>query len=68
MLRALHAYNANPSTLPENKVPVPEPIFLCEDKNIIGTPFYVMEFLDGRIFTDMSMPGQPGEVKREWYV
>ena len=28
----------------------------CEDKSVIGTPFYVMEFLDGRIFADPWLP------------
>ncbi|MHB9754748.1 phosphotransferase family protein [Streptomyces sp. BYX5S] len=28
-------------------VPVPEPVLLCEDENVIGAPFYVMEFVDG---------------------
>ncbi|KAH9919375.1 APH-domain-containing protein [Fomitopsis serialis] len=56
MLRALHKHNTNPSTSPEQRVPIPEPIILCEDVQIIGTPFYVMEFLDGRIFTDVRMP------------
>lgn len=30
-------------------VPVPATRALCEDSNIIGTPFYVMDFLEGRI-------------------
>ena len=33
-------------------VPVPEPYLLCEDASIIGTPFYVMEFVEGRVFRD----------------
>lgn len=38
-------------------VAVPKMFCLCEDDSIIGTPFYVMEFLDGRIFEDFLMPG-----------
>ncbi|TFK23135.1 APH-domain-containing protein [Coprinopsis marcescibilis] len=56
ILVALHKHNINPATLPTNKVPVPEPIVLCEDTSVVGTPFYIMEFLDGRIFTDTTMP------------
>ncbi|KAI8852680.1 phosphotransferase enzyme family protein [Chytridium lagenaria] len=37
-------------------VPVPRVFTLCEDPAVIGTPFYVMEFLDGRIFTDNILP------------
>ncbi|WP_455354705.1 phosphotransferase family protein [Streptomyces sp. SYSU K217416] len=28
-------------------VPVPTPVLLCEDDTVIGSPFYVMEFVDG---------------------
>ncbi|KAJ5245867.1 hypothetical protein N7468_000850 [Penicillium chermesinum] len=42
-------------------VPIPEVFCLCEDNNVIGTPFYIMEFLDGRHFTDPSMPGVSAE-------
>lgn len=38
-------------------VPVPKAYILCEDNSVIGTPFYIMEFLDGRIFEDPSLPG-----------
>ncbi|KXJ90198.1 phosphotransferase enzyme family protein [Microdochium bolleyi] len=37
-------------------VPVPRAYCLCEDEAVLGTPFYVMEFLDGRIFEDPAMP------------
>lgn len=49
-------------------VPVPEVYTLCEDVDVIGTPFYVMEFLKGRIFTDVRMLDLPFEERREWYV
>ncbi|KAJ5543839.1 hypothetical protein N7494_005118 [Penicillium frequentans] len=42
-------------------IPVPEEFCLCEDNNVIGTPFYIMEFLDGRHFTDPAMPGVSAE-------
>ncbi|RDA87336.1 hypothetical protein CP532_2613 [Ophiocordyceps camponoti-leonardi (nom. inval.)] len=38
-------------------VPVPKTYCLCEEASIIGTPFYVMEFIDGRILEDFAMPG-----------
>ncbi|MEU5900779.1 MULTISPECIES: phosphotransferase family protein [Streptomyces] len=28
-------------------VPVPAPVLLCEDESVLGSPFYVMEFVDG---------------------
>jgi aminoglycoside phosphotransferase (APT) family kinase protein len=39
------------------EVPVPEVHALCEDDSVIGSAFYVMEFLDGRIFWDPRLPG-----------
>jgi len=37
-------------------VPVPRVFHLCEDASIIGTAFFVMEYLDGRIFWDPALP------------
>lgn len=43
-------------------VPVPRMLAYCEDANIVGTPFYVMEFIEGRVLLDQSLPGmEPGE-------
>ena len=42
--------------LEETKVPVPRTVFLCNDESIIGTIFYIMEFVDGRIFWDPTLP------------
>ena len=37
-------------------VPVPRVYALCEDDAVIGSAFYLMEFLDGRIFWDQRLP------------
>jgi len=37
--------------------PVPVMRAFCEDDSVIGTAFYVMDFLEGRIFRDARMPG-----------
>ncbi|CAM9565449.1 unnamed protein product [Ectocarpus fasciculatus] len=42
---------------PASDVPVPRALLLCEDPSVIGTPFYVMEFVRGRIFSDAALPG-----------
>ncbi|ESK97264.1 phosphotransferase enzyme family domain protein [Moniliophthora roreri MCA 2997] len=65
VLHALHKYNLQPSTPPEKRVPVPEPYLLCEDESVIGTAFYVMEFLDGRIFTDVRLLDLPDKDRKE---
>jgi aminoglycoside phosphotransferase (APT) family kinase protein len=43
--------------LRDTAVPVPCMYALCEGDAIIGSAFYVMEFLDGRIFWDQRLPG-----------
>jgi acyl-CoA dehydrogenase len=43
--------------LASTDVPVPQMLAYCEDENIIGTPFFIMEYLDGRVFVDQSLPG-----------
>ena len=45
------------SALAASDVPVPAMRLLCEDPEVIGTPFYVMDFLAGRIFRDARLPG-----------
>jgi aminoglycoside phosphotransferase (APT) family kinase protein len=42
--------------LKNTNVPVPKAYCLCEDDSVVGTPFYIMEFLDGRIIEDATMP------------
>ena len=37
-------------------VPVPRPLLYCDDSDVIGTPFYLMERLQGRVFADYAMP------------
>ena len=38
-------------------VPVPQMHVLCEDESLIGCAFYVMEFLQGRVLWDQTLPG-----------
>lgn len=53
--RVMHA-------LAGSAVPVPRMLAWCDDAGLLGTPFYVMEFLAGRVLVDQSLPGmQPAE-------
>jgi aminoglycoside phosphotransferase (APT) family kinase protein len=36
--------------------PVPRPYALCEDDEVIGTMFFIMEYVEGRIFWDLDLP------------
>ncbi len=44
------------AALPGSGVPVPRMHALCEDPAVIGSPFYVMDFIDGRVFADPALP------------
>jgi aminoglycoside phosphotransferase (APT) family kinase protein len=45
--------------LAATRVPVPRCLALCEDPAIIGSAFYVMEYVEGRIFRDPALPSVP---------
>jgi aminoglycoside phosphotransferase (APT) family kinase protein len=42
-------------------VPVPAVHALCEDPAVIGTSFYVMAFVDGRVLWDPKLPGSSND-------
>ena len=50
--------------LADTAVPVPRVYALCEDDAVIGSAFYIMEFLDGRIFWDQRLPEVAGPAER----
>jgi len=45
------------SALAQTGFPVPRTYALCLDDRIIGTAFYVMDYVDGRVFWDPALPG-----------
>ena len=45
------------SALGKHGFPVPHVHGLCEDESVIGTPFFVMELVEGRIIWEASFPG-----------
>ncbi|RMZ79635.1 hypothetical protein DV737_g3285, partial [Chaetothyriales sp. CBS 132003] len=55
------------SALAGTNVPVPKCYGLCEDDSVIGTPFYIMEFLDGRFITEPHFPAQSAEERHEMW-
>jgi aminoglycoside phosphotransferase (APT) family kinase protein len=48
-------------------VPVPATYLLCEDAAVIGTPFFLMEYVDGHPMTDAMLPGRSAEDRRDIY-
>ena len=50
------------TALAQSDVPVAKGYALCEDESVIGTAFYVMDYVEGRILWDPALPGlQPAE-------
>lgn len=45
--------------LQDSDVPVPAVHVLCEDESVIGTAFYLMDFVPGRILRDLRLPELP---------
>jgi aminoglycoside phosphotransferase (APT) family kinase protein len=55
------------SSLHGSKVSVAKPHHLCKDEMVIGSMFYVMEFVDGEIFWDPSLPGFTSAQRTHYY-
>ena len=53
--------------LAQTDVPVPNVRALCQDKSVIGTDFYVMDFLEGRIFREPLLPDESKEDRAAIY-
>ena len=53
--------------LQNTDVPVPQMLALCEDESIIGRAFYIMEFMQGRVLWDQSLPGMSNEERAQIY-
>ena len=48
-------------------VPVPRTLCLCEEPAVIGTPFYVMEWVAGRVLWDPALPALEAAERRAIY-
>ena len=45
------------TALAETDVPVPVTLLMCDDASVIGTPFFVMDCVNGRVFRQPHLPG-----------
>ncbi|MEK9768998.1 MAG: phosphotransferase [Betaproteobacteria bacterium] len=55
------------SALNQTDVPVAQAFCLCEDDSILGTAFYVMDFVDGRVMWDGTLPDSSSEERNQIY-
>jgi aminoglycoside phosphotransferase (APT) family kinase protein len=52
------------SALAGTSVPVARAYALCEDESVIGTPFYLMDYVAGRVLWDPQLPGMTPPERR----
>jgi len=55
------------AALADTAVPVPAMRLLCEDADIIGTAFYVMDYVEARVETDPALPSLSGDERKPLY-
>ncbi|KAJ6323422.1 hypothetical protein OIU76_010849 [Salix suchowensis] len=71
LLQSAHAVDREYQVLralgERTEIPVPRVFCLCRDASVIGTDFYIMEFLEGRIFIDPKLPGLAPERREAIY-
>ena len=71
ILRGAHAVDREfrvLNALSQTTVPIPKPLVFHADPALLGTPFYLMERLEGRVFADASLPGMSPMERREIYL
>lgn len=70
LLKSAHAVDREfrvISALHASGFPVPQPYLLCDDNEVIGTSFFVMEFVEGRILWELDLPGMDPEERAAIY-
>jgi aminoglycoside phosphotransferase (APT) family kinase protein len=63
--RVLKALSRHNILHPNTQVPVPRAYAYCKSEQVLGAEFYLMEYVEGRIFTDASMPGLMREERQQ---
>jgi aminoglycoside phosphotransferase (APT) family kinase protein len=55
------------SALCDTDVPVAKPYVLCQDPSVIGTDFYLMDFIDGRVLRGYALEGMSAAERQATY-
>ncbi|MEO8674382.1 MAG: phosphotransferase [Casimicrobiaceae bacterium] len=55
------------AALENTGVPVAKMVALCEDASVIGTAFYLMEYVEGRVLWDPTLPGMTPDARAAHY-
>lgn len=54
--------------LSQTSVPVPKVVLFHAEKDVVGTPFYIMEKLPGRVFSECALPDMTPQERRAIYM
>jgi aminoglycoside phosphotransferase (APT) family kinase protein len=54
--------------LAQTTVPVPKMVLFHAERDVVGTPFYLMERLPGRVFSECALPGMEPQERRAIYM
>src|SRR5579883_1218477 len=71
LLKSAHAVDREyrvQAALKGTPVPVVQMQLMCEDPGVIGTPFYVMDYVPGRIFFKPDLPDVPHHERKPIYI
>lgn len=71
LLKSAHAVDREfrvIKALADTDVPVAKGYVLCEDDSVIGSMFYVMEYIDGRVMWDPALPDANAEDRHAIYM
>ncbi|MEP7328778.1 MAG: phosphotransferase family protein [Betaproteobacteria bacterium] len=55
------------AALADSDVPVPRMVALCADDAVLGAPFYLMQYVEGRVLWDPTLPGMSRENRAAHY-
>lgn len=70
LLKSAHAIDREfrvMKALAQTDVPVARVDLLCEDESVIGRAFYIMQYMDGRILWEQSLPDSSKKERGEIY-
>lgn len=70
LLKSAHAVDREyrvMTALAGTEVPVPRTYVLCKDESVIGSMFFLMEFIEGRVLWNPALPKVSREVRRLMY-
>ena len=55
------------NALKDTDVPVPQALHLCQDPDVIGTEFFIMQMVEGRVFHDPGLPGLSNSERSQYF-